>query len=91
MAENGMNLRELRKEAGLTQAELARRVGCSPDHINKVERGKVNLADGMAEKIKAALQSNRGVLYKPPSVNFDTEKQEADLKAIWLKRRYGTE
>lgn len=35
----GQRVRELRAERGLSQAELARRVGTSPAHLNKLEAG----------------------------------------------------
>ena len=37
---NGIGIRELRKAAGLTQMELARRVALPQSHIAKIEAGK---------------------------------------------------
>lgn len=39
----GERIRELRKAAGLTQAELARQLGIKPSQISEVERGKAEL------------------------------------------------
>lgn len=36
----GGKVRALRKRAGLTQKELARKAGCSPNTVVSVERGK---------------------------------------------------
>ena len=36
----GVHLRQARKEAGLTQKELAQEVDCSPGHISQFERGE---------------------------------------------------
>ena len=36
----GFTIRRLRTEAGLSQRELARRVGVDPSHISYVEKGK---------------------------------------------------
>ena len=37
----GQALRETRKEAGVTQQELARRVGTSKSYVSKVEHGNI--------------------------------------------------
>ena len=34
------NLKEFREELGLSQSELARRVGCTPGYICDLERGR---------------------------------------------------
>jgi len=36
----GKRMREARKDAGLTQEQLATRLGCTPNHYCKIERGK---------------------------------------------------
>ena len=36
---NGLAIAAIRKALGITQAELARRSGISPSHMNKIERG----------------------------------------------------
>lgn len=36
----GTRLRELREQAGLSQTEVARRMGCKPSWISHLERGK---------------------------------------------------
>lgn len=35
----GQRIRDLREERGIAQAELARRIGSSPSHLNKLEAG----------------------------------------------------
>ena len=49
------NLKERRKAAGLTQAELARRCGCSRNYIWLVKKSKERPSDDMKEKIRRAL------------------------------------
>ena len=34
------NLRRLREEAGLTQSDLARRIGSAPGYVSDLERGR---------------------------------------------------
>ena len=40
----GENIRKLRKEAGLTQEQLAERVDVSPQYISDLERGVVGIS-----------------------------------------------
>lgn len=49
-------LRARRKEAGLTQAELARRAGIRPETLNRIERGKVEPDFATVRKLVEALQ-----------------------------------
>ena len=43
MREFGRRLRDARKQAGLTQAEVARRVGARQGYVSSVERGAQNI------------------------------------------------
>lgn len=85
-----MNLRELRKEAGLTQAELASRLGMSYTYIYQLESGKRTLGRNMQRRILEAIQGP-GVVYSPPVVPFESEKQKKDLRRMWLEGGYGSE
>lgn len=40
IVESGKRIKEMRKKAGLTQAELAEKLGISPDGMSSIERGK---------------------------------------------------
>ncbi len=51
----GSKLTNVRKEQGLSQAELARRAGLSPGLIGQIEKGKVEPSLKTIEKIAAAL------------------------------------
>jgi len=85
-----MNLKELRKDAKLTQKELANRVGCTNRYISALECGRVTPSNQMKLDLLAALHG-RGISYRPPVVPFESEKQKRDLRAAWLERGYGTE
>lgn len=50
-----MNIRNLRKAAGLTQAELARRVACNQSEISRLERGERLMSVRMLKAIARAL------------------------------------
>lgn len=45
-----------RKAAGLTQAELARRVGISVGHLSRIENGQVIWSEGLERQICHALE-----------------------------------
>lgn len=53
---------QLRRERGMTQADLAKLVGVEPDYIGKWERGERNPKLGALKKIAAALGVDIGVL-----------------------------
>ena len=48
--EFGKRIRNLRDDAGLTQKELARRLGVSQSYVNKVENAKLPFGDFPSEK-----------------------------------------
>ncbi len=53
--ELGMRLREARKDAGLTQTELASLIGASRQWVFDLERGKPTLRIGLVLKALSAL------------------------------------
>lgn len=80
-----MDLRERRQLAGLTQGQLARRVGCSQGHISMVECGMSESSGAELEKIEAAL--SKRYVAAPSKVLKDQKRKEA-LHRIWVER-YG--
>ena len=55
MAEQKLNLKILRKTAGLNQAELASRAGVSQSEISVIERGLFTPKPAVAKRIAGAL------------------------------------
>jgi transcriptional regulator with XRE-family HTH domain len=51
----GRNIREARIEIGITQAELAARMGVNASYVTNVEAGRVNLTVGQLANIAEAL------------------------------------
>ncbi|HWQ22809.1 MAG TPA: helix-turn-helix transcriptional regulator [Gaiellaceae bacterium] len=51
----GREVRSSRRAVGLTQAELARRLGTSPSYVTNVEAGRLNLTVGQLARIADAL------------------------------------
>lgn len=57
------NLKNLRKEKGITQAELAEMVGKTRGYISLLETGRVYLNDYMKDKISKALDTDELTSY----------------------------
>jgi UDP-N-acetylglucosamine 1-carboxyvinyltransferase len=57
----GDSIRSARHEAGLTQAELAERLGTTPAYITNVEAGRTNLTIGQLAHIADALGADLDV------------------------------
>ena len=49
-----------RRQAGLTQAELARRAAIRPETLNRIERGKTTPDTATIAKIERALETAQG-------------------------------
>lgn len=60
----GQKLKKAREKARLTQAELAEKVGFSPNFIGMVERGERNTKFSNVYKIIHALDSNMEDFFK---------------------------
>jgi transcriptional regulator with XRE-family HTH domain len=83
-----VRLRNVRTDAGLTQAELAAKVGTTQSYISSIERGAKTPSFPMIERLAAALNvaplsiialgndSRRVVISSPPS-RGDYAKQSA--------------
>jgi transcriptional regulator with XRE-family HTH domain len=75
-------IKEIRKQRGLTQPELAKKVGTSRSQITKLERGERQLTQHWMERIAAALECNPQDLL--PGTPTLTEKEKAVL-AVYNK------
>ena len=51
----GKRIRALRKQKGLSQEQLAERVGMSSKYLGEIERGQVNCSVDIVERISKAL------------------------------------
>lgn len=54
--ETGMLIRGGRHKAGLTQKELAKKIGVLPHHISEMEHGKRPISKKMAQKLGEIFQ-----------------------------------
>jgi transcriptional regulator with XRE-family HTH domain len=64
----GQEVRRARKEAGMTQAEVADRLATSPAYVTNVEAGRLNLTLGQLTRIAAALGASLDVKLPPVDV-----------------------
>src|SRR6476469_9537702 len=69
----GNFIQQTRTQKGMTQAELARRVGTSQSAINRIESGGQNLSMEMLARISDALHSQIVSLQNPGTLNFRVE------------------
>lgn len=54
----GQRIAQLRKEQGITQAELAERTGIQRAHITRIEAGRYSVGIDLLQKIAEALGKN---------------------------------
>jgi UDP-N-acetylglucosamine 1-carboxyvinyltransferase len=69
----GHFIQQTRTQKGITQAELARRIGTSQSAINRIENGGQNLSMEMLARISDALHSQIVSLQQPGTLNFRVE------------------
>lgn len=73
----GMKIRRVRKQAGLTQGELAGRAGISASYLNLIEQNKRPVAGALLDRVARGLGVERSVL------DGETERRIVDeLKEI---------
>ena len=81
----GLEVRRARLEEGLTQAELARRMGVRPPYVAGVEAGTRNLTLGQLANIADALE--RGLDITFPSVAAEFREHETTARAARTSSR----
>ena len=62
----GQSIRHARRGVGMTQAQLAVRLGTSPPYISSVETGRANLTVGQLAAIADALKVELHVDFRVP-------------------------
>ncbi len=91
MTELGTAVRKARKDAGMTQRELARRVGRSPSWVCQIETGKIvepgmdtltALASVLPDYTLADLQQILGYPVTPPNTDNPGPLQKQLLRAF---------
>lgn len=87
----GARLRNLRKERGLSQGEVANRANLQETYLGAVERGKRNISLKTLEKIAEALGVDEFEAFRFGEIDTDAELiEKADLveahKSLLLER-----
>lgn len=79
----GERIREIRQKAGLTQKQLADRMGVTPSQIGQYERGLVNPSNTQIKKFADALNIPFEILLADQINNIvQADKDKADYKRI---------
>ena len=75
-----LRIKEICKEKGVTQAEIAQRIGTSPSSFTQVVKG--NLSIDMLQKIAVALGVTISDLIKEENTSLSCPKCGARLKLV---------
>jgi transcriptional regulator with XRE-family HTH domain len=62
----GARIAEIRRARGLTQSELAERMGSNEKHLQRIEAGQENLTLRSVASIAEALEADTASLFQPP-------------------------
>jgi transcriptional regulator with XRE-family HTH domain len=83
----GRRLRELREEAAISQAELARRVKTSPSHLNGIEAGRRSMTLASLEGYAQALNVDPAeLLIKASTAKPASRSERAIVRLVELLR-----
>jgi transcriptional regulator with XRE-family HTH domain len=69
------SVQQLRREAGLTQIEMARRLGISQPTLNRIESSAHNVKLETLTKLCQALQCDPCDLFRPGSLRFQRRRR----------------
>lgn len=74
----GRNLRRARKAAGLTQSQLAERVGVVQSYVGQIERSERNVTLEVLLSLCTAAKTNLADLMRDPNDNPQPDRECAD-------------
>jgi transcriptional regulator with XRE-family HTH domain len=90
----GSRLRELRKERGLTQAELARQIGIQQSDLSRMEKGEYRVSLDNLFKILGVFDLDLADFFGDQSEKTELEQQplsREDMKILHLLRELSPE
>ena len=70
----GSELAALRKQLGLTQAQLAERIGIAPNSLARLERGERRISEPMARLVKLLVQIETGERTEHDGLHSEKER-----------------
>lgn len=68
-------LQRLRREAGLTQAKMARRLGISRPTLTRLENANQNVTLKTLRQLCRALKCGPGDLFQPGTIHFPRDRK----------------
>jgi transcriptional regulator with XRE-family HTH domain len=77
----GMELRRARTDQGLTQAELARRMGVKPPYVAGLEAGKRNVTLGQLANIADALGRGLDITFPAVAAEYRHRSSDSGMRA----------
>jgi transcriptional regulator with XRE-family HTH domain len=77
----GIEIRRARVDQGLTQAELARRMGVKPPYVAALEAGKRNLTLGQLANIADALERGLDITFPVVTAEYTQRSDEPGTTA----------
>jgi transcriptional regulator with XRE-family HTH domain len=78
----GKTVRQLRKQRGWTQEQLAERVGNNPRHVGQIERGEVNVGIDKLTRIASSLSVDLADLFPPNSPDHAVTLDRRDFNQL---------
>jgi transcriptional regulator with XRE-family HTH domain len=90
----GCRLRELRKERGLTQAELARQIGIQQSDLSRMEKGEYRVSLDNLFKILGVFDLDLADFFGKKQVSSERQRQplsRQDMKILHLLRELNPE
>ncbi len=79
----GHYIRQWRKHRGLTQEQLAERIGVTASALSQLERGTIRYTQGMLEALADALMTDAGAI-----LNVDPTRSMA-IWSLWERAKPG--
>jgi len=87
----GANVRQSRKQANMTQEDLAEAIGRSVDTVSNIERGAASTRIGTAALIAETLKTNLSELFERPSLSEQNRAKREELeKLLGIARKVDT-
>ncbi len=83
----GDKIKKARKKAGITQQELAKKLGTTPQNLSQYEKGKRQPKKETLEKIADALDVNVWDLYDDYELPLFDDNQEIEFSNSFLHRQ----
>ena len=82
----GTRLKQLRKEAKLTQEDLADAASLNSNYYGRIERGEINVTIETLMSIADALKMNMNEIFLSGEKQIDVKKLRSEINALITKK-----